>query len=121
MWHLINYLKSLCILTLLPDKCVNNILIKSLGDLVILTFYYSRMGLFCLIVLCLVLNSCTYITLQIYKKILGKDSPSSKLLYAKDIPVYKEWVERYYSDIKMMPAISDQDMGAMLAEESRVS
>ncbi|XP_075218268.1 plexin A isoform X1 [Lycorma delicatula] len=51
---------------------------------------------------------------------LGKDSPSSKLLYAKDIPVYKEWVERYYSDIKMMPAISDQDMGAMLAEESRL-
>lgn len=51
----------------------------------------------------------------------GKDSPSSKLLYAKDIPVYKEWVERYYADIKMMPAISDQDMNAMLAEESRVS
>ncbi|CAG2069518.1 unnamed protein product, partial [Timema podura] len=51
---------------------------------------------------------------------LGKDSPSSKLLYAKDIPVYKEWVERYYSDIKMMQAISDQDMNAMLAEESRV-
>jgi len=42
-------------------------------------------------------------------------------LYAKDIPIYKEWVERYYSDIKMMPAISDQDMAAMLAEESRVS
>jgi plexin A len=52
---------------------------------------------------------------------LGKDSPSSKLLYAKDIPCYKEWVERYYSDIKMMSAISDQDMNAMLAEESRVS
>ncbi|KAK4872260.1 hypothetical protein RN001_016384 [Aquatica leii] len=51
---------------------------------------------------------------------LGKDSPSSKLLYAKDIPSYKEWVERYYSDIKMMPAISDQDMNAMLAEESRL-
>lgn len=51
---------------------------------------------------------------------LGKDSPSSKLLYAKDIPVYKEWVERYYSDIKVMPAISDQDMNAMLAEESRL-
>jgi len=42
------------------------------------------------------------------------------LLYAKDIPVYKEWVERYYSDIKIMSAISDQDMNAMLAEESRV-
>ncbi|KAJ1526203.1 hypothetical protein ONE63_009362 [Megalurothrips usitatus] len=51
---------------------------------------------------------------------LGKDSPSSKLLYAKDIPIYKEWVERYYGDIKMMPAISDQDMNAMLAEESRI-
>ncbi|XP_076307717.1 plexin-A2-like isoform X1 [Tachypleus tridentatus] len=50
---------------------------------------------------------------------LGKDSPSSKLLYAKDIPVYKDWVERYYQDIKDMPAISDQDMNAMLAEESR--
>ena len=70
---------------------------------------------------------------------LGKDSPSSKLLFAKDIPVYKEWVERYYADIKVtaslcstrssrltratllqaMAAISDQDMNAMLAEESR--
>lgn len=52
---------------------------------------------------------------------LGKDSPSSKLLYAKDIPSYRQWVERYYSDIREMPAISDQDMNAMLAEESRVS
>jgi len=26
---------------------------------------------------------------------LGKDSPSSKLLYAKDIPKYRSWVERY--------------------------
>ncbi|KAL3853675.1 hypothetical protein ACJMK2_017198 [Sinanodonta woodiana] len=51
---------------------------------------------------------------------LTKDSPSSKLLYAKDIPTYKKWVERYYQDIKMMPAISDQDMTAMLTEESRV-
>lgn len=51
---------------------------------------------------------------------LGKDSPSSKLLYAKDIPVYKDWVERYYRDIKNMAAISDQDMNAMLAEESRL-
>ncbi|RWS17561.1 plexin A-like protein [Dinothrombium tinctorium] len=50
---------------------------------------------------------------------LGKDSPSSKLLYAKDIPIYKDWVERYYRDIQTMSAISDQDMNAMLAEESR--
>lgn len=50
---------------------------------------------------------------------LGKDSPSSKLLYAKDIPVYKDWVERYYRDIQLMPQISDQEMNLMLAEESR--
>lgn len=51
---------------------------------------------------------------------LGINSPSSKLLYAKDIPKYKKWVERYYQDIKMMPAISDQDMTALLTDESRV-
>ncbi|TTG93067.1 Plexin-A4 [Bagarius yarrelli] len=51
---------------------------------------------------------------------LGKDSPSNKLLYAKDIPSYKSWVERYYSDISKMPAISDQDMNAYLAEQSRM-
>ncbi|XP_067613977.1 plexin-A2 isoform X3 [Eurosta solidaginis] len=51
---------------------------------------------------------------------LGKDSPSSKLLYAKDIPEYRKWVERYYRDIREMPSISDQDMNAMLAEESRL-
>ncbi|RXM35631.1 hypothetical protein EOD39_3975 [Acipenser ruthenus] len=51
---------------------------------------------------------------------LGKDSPSNKLLYAKDIPSYKNWVERYYSDIGKMPVISDQDMNAYLAEQSRI-
>ncbi|XP_041058652.1 plexin-A4 isoform X1 [Carcharodon carcharias] len=51
---------------------------------------------------------------------LGKDSPSNKLLYAKDIPNYKSWVERYYADIGKMPAISDQDMNAYLAEQSRM-
>ncbi|KAK1803364.1 hypothetical protein P4O66_004027 [Electrophorus voltai] len=51
---------------------------------------------------------------------LGKDSPSNKLLYAKDIPNYKNWVERYYSDISRMATISDQDMSAYLAEQSRL-
>ncbi|XP_066284824.1 plexin-A2-like isoform X5 [Branchiostoma lanceolatum] len=51
---------------------------------------------------------------------LGKDSPSSKLLYAKDIPQYKNWVNRYYQDIQAIPPISDQDMNAVLAEESRL-
>ncbi|XP_028669224.1 LOW QUALITY PROTEIN: plexin A3 [Erpetoichthys calabaricus] len=51
---------------------------------------------------------------------LGKDSPSNKLLYAKDIPNYKTWVERYYRDIAKMPTISDQDMDAYLVEQSRL-
>ncbi|XP_053329094.1 plexin-A3, partial [Spea bombifrons] len=51
---------------------------------------------------------------------LGKDSPSNKLLYAKDIPNYKTWVERYYRDISKMPPISDQDMDAYLVEQSRL-
>ncbi|XP_051515288.1 plexin-A2-like [Myxocyprinus asiaticus] len=51
---------------------------------------------------------------------LGKDSPSNKLLYAKDIPNYKNWVERYYADINRLPAISDQDMNAYLAEQARL-
>lgn len=50
---------------------------------------------------------------------LGKDSPSSKLLYAKDLPIYKDWVERYYNEIAMIPPINERDMNAMLAEESR--
>lgn len=50
---------------------------------------------------------------------LTKDSPSSKLLFAKDIYQYREWVDRYYAEIRAMPSISDQDMNAFLAEESR--
>jgi len=30
---------------------------------------------------------------------LSKDSPSSKLLYAKDIPKYKKWVERWATNL----------------------
>uniref|UniRef100_UPI00358FAA02 plexin-A1-like n=1 Tax=Myxine glutinosa TaxID=7769 RepID=UPI00358FAA02 len=47
---------------------------------------------------------------------LGKDWRQ----YAKDIPNYKHWVERYYSDIAKMATISDQDMNAYLAEQSRL-
>lgn len=34
---------------------------------------------------------------------LGKDSPSNKLLYAKDIPNYKSWVERWVPPCGPMP------------------
>ncbi|XP_062544839.1 plexin-B isoform X1 [Armigeres subalbatus] len=41
---------------------------------------------------------------------LGKDSPSNKLLFAKDLPQYREMVANFYTEIAHMPQISDQDM-----------
>ncbi|XP_033744858.1 plexin-B-like isoform X3 [Pecten maximus] len=52
---------------------------------------------------------------------LGKDSPSNKLLFAKDIPKYRKWVEKYFSDIQALQSVSDQDLNAYLAEVSRMS
>ncbi|KAE8612142.1 hypothetical protein XENTR_v10012738 [Xenopus tropicalis] len=50
---------------------------------------------------------------------LGKDSPTNKLLYAKEIPEYRKIVQRYYQKIKEMSPLSEQEMNAHLAEESR--
>ncbi|KAI5612368.1 plexin-B1 isoform X2, partial [Silurus asotus] len=50
---------------------------------------------------------------------LGRDSPINKLLYARDIPRYKQMVERYYADIKHTMSASDQEMNSVLAELSR--
>ncbi|XP_028640290.1 plexin-B1-like [Grammomys surdaster] len=47
---------------------------------------------------------------------LGRDSPINKLLYARDIPRYKQMVERYYADIRQTVAASDQEMNSVLAE-----
>uniref|UniRef100_A0A8C7Q0B5 Plexin-B1 n=1 Tax=Oncorhynchus mykiss TaxID=8022 RepID=A0A8C7Q0B5_ONCMY len=50
---------------------------------------------------------------------LGRDSPINKLLYARDIPRYKQMVERYYADIRQTISASDQEMNSALAELSR--
>ncbi|XP_047445791.1 plexin-B1 isoform X2 [Mugil cephalus] len=50
---------------------------------------------------------------------LGRDSPINKLLYARDIPRYKQMVERYYADIRQTISASDQEMNSSLAELSR--
>ncbi|KAM9325436.1 plexin-D1 [Gastrophryne carolinensis] len=50
---------------------------------------------------------------------LGKDSPTNKLLYAKEIPEYRKIVQKYYQQIKDMSPLSEQEMNAHLAEESR--
>lgn len=42
------------------------------------------------------------------------------MLYAKEIPEYRKIVQRYYKQIHDMPPLSEQEMNAHLAEESRV-
>lgn len=49
---------------------------------------------------------------------LGKDSPSSKLLFAKDIPHYRNLVSKFYSDIRNLPQISDQEMNSAMQQLS---
>ncbi|XP_075553177.1 plexin-B-like [Dermacentor variabilis] len=41
---------------------------------------------------------------------LGKDSPSNKLLFARDIPSYRRLVCKFYQDVAALPPVSDQDM-----------
>ena len=52
---------------------------------------------------------------------LNKESPSGKLLFYKEVHKYRKWVESYYSEIKQMPRISEQELSEMLNQESRVS
>ncbi|XP_059469642.1 plexin-B isoform X3 [Neocloeon triangulifer] len=49
---------------------------------------------------------------------LGKDSPSNKLLFAKDIPNYREMVSHFYCDIQMLPLITDQEMSTAMQQLS---
>ncbi|XP_053151779.1 plexin-D1 isoform X2 [Hemicordylus capensis] len=60
------------------------------------------------------IDACSISDLQ-----LGKDSPTNKLLYAKEIPEYRKIVQKYYTQIHDMPPLSEQEMNAHLAEESR--
>ncbi|XP_076344644.1 plexin-B-like isoform X2 [Tachypleus tridentatus] len=45
---------------------------------------------------------------------LGKDSPSNKLLFARDIPAYRKMVMKYYHDISAQPVVTDQEIGATM-------
>lgn len=49
---------------------------------------------------------------------LGKDSPSNKLLFAKDIPQYRDKVSRFYMDIQRLPQITDQEMSSAMQQLS---
>ncbi|XP_043069381.1 plexin-B [Drosophila bipectinata] len=49
---------------------------------------------------------------------LGKDSPSNKLLFAKDIPNYRIMVKSFYRDVSRLPQISDQEMSTAMQQLS---
>ncbi|XP_056093251.1 plexin-C1 [Rhinichthys klamathensis goyatoka] len=50
---------------------------------------------------------------------LDKHSPTNKLLYAKDIPQYKQEVKSYYKIVKDQPSISSQELKLFLQDESK--
>ncbi len=50
-----------------------------------------------------------------------QDSPSNKLLFAKDIPRYRKMVERFYKDVQDMAPVPDKDMYAAMTDLSMVS
>jgi plexin A len=47
---------------------------------------------------------------------LSKDSPSSKLLYNKEVQQYKQRIQRYYSELQSLPRISEGDMARYMRE-----
>lgn len=49
-----------------------------------------------------------------------QNAPTNKLLYAKDIPQYKQEVKTYYKLVRDQPFVSSQDFKVFLQEESKV-
>uniref|UniRef100_H3AVW2 Plexin D1 n=1 Tax=Latimeria chalumnae TaxID=7897 RepID=H3AVW2_LATCH len=69
---------------------------------------------------CISIRGGAFLSLSSVSCLLApQDSPTNKLLYAKEIPKYKKSVQRYYRHIQDMTALSEQEMNAHLAEESR--
>ncbi|XP_050179460.1 plexin-C1 [Myiozetetes cayanensis] len=50
---------------------------------------------------------------------LGKEAPTNKLLYAKDIPLYKKEVKAYYKAIRDLPPLTTAEVEEFLAQESK--
>ncbi|XP_069620450.1 plexin-C1 [Ranitomeya imitator] len=50
---------------------------------------------------------------------LGKSAPTNKLLYAKDIPLFKEAVKAYYKEIRDAPMLSSTELTDFLVSESK--
>ncbi|NWX88534.1 PLXC1 protein, partial [Nothoprocta pentlandii] len=50
---------------------------------------------------------------------LGKEAPTNKLLYAKDIPLYKKEVKAYYKAIRDLPPLTPSEVEEFLTQESK--
>nr|DBA31059.1 TPA: hypothetical protein GDO54_006970 [Pyxicephalus adspersus] len=50
---------------------------------------------------------------------LGKSAPTNKLLYAKDIPQFKEEIRSYYKNIRDAPPLSSTELTEFLTSESK--
>uniref|UniRef100_A0AAR2L0U7 PSI domain-containing protein n=1 Tax=Pygocentrus nattereri TaxID=42514 RepID=A0AAR2L0U7_PYGNA len=50
---------------------------------------------------------------------LGKHAPTNKLLYAKDIPLYKQEVKTYYKLVRDQSSVSSQEFKMFLQDESK--
>ncbi|KAL4225917.1 hypothetical protein ACF0H5_013905 [Mactra antiquata] len=75
----------------------------------------------------LIVDSCLSVVAQTFmdscstsEHRLGKDSPSNKLLFAKDIPNLRKMVDRYFREIRDMKPVADQEMNTYLNAVSRV-
>lgn len=51
---------------------------------------------------------------------LSKNSPSSKLLFAKDIPQYRKLIDNFYRDIASMPPVPDHQLALYMRQLSVV-
>lgn len=63
----------------------------------------------------LVLDSCVDVLH------LLQHAPTNKLLYAKDVPGFKQEVKSYYKQIRDQPTITDSEFQDFLREESKVA
>ncbi|XP_040200060.1 plexin-C1 [Rana temporaria] len=50
---------------------------------------------------------------------LGKSAPTNKLLYAKDIPQFKEEIRSFYKNIRDAPSLSSTELTEFLTSESK--
>jgi len=72
-----------------------------------------------------IVDSCLSVVAQLFmdscsvsEHVLGKDSPSNKLLYAREIPGYRQEVEKFYADLQASPAPTPQELSKFFVDLS---